>query len=162
MAIPQIRAYLEAQVLQGQLDVRERRVSDFVGDPNVSILVLEHATWQDLLSSADNTPAPAENVRIRKEAARLIVPGDSPTLLAPRVATQPLAIHIGLGLFTVDGMLNRRVGDTSPIDMMLRARLFVPITNAVVRYGPNAEFDSQIAVVLVNSSLIQYWSGARG
>jgi hypothetical protein len=154
--------YLDAHVVQGELDVKDRRVSDFVGDPNISLLVLENTTWQDLLAPADNTPAPAENARVRKDMARLIVPGDTPSLLAPRVPTHPLPVHIGVGLFTVDGMLHRRDGDTSPVDLLLRSRLFVPITGAAVRYGPNGEFDSEVSVVLVNSGLMQYWTGARG
>jgi hypothetical protein len=153
---------MDAHVVQGELDVRDRRVSDVVADPNVSVLALEHATWQDLLTPADNTPAPADNARVRKEMARLIVPEDDPFPLAHRAATQPLPIHIGLGLFTVDGMIHRRVGDTSPVDLMLREHLFVPITNAMVRYGPNGEFDAQFPVVLVNTNLIQYWTGPRG
>jgi hypothetical protein len=59
-------------------------------------------------------------------------------------------------------MLHRRDGDTSPVDLLLRSRLFVPITGAAVRYGPNGEFDSEVSVVLVNSGLMQYWTGARG
>jgi hypothetical protein len=164
VAVPQIRAYLDAHLVQGNLDVKERRVSDFICDPNISLLVLDHATWQDMLAAADNTPAPADSARVRKDLARLIVPGDSPSVLAPRVATQQVAVHIGVGLFTVDGMLNRRVGETTPIDQMLRGagRLFVPITNAIVRYGPNGSFDTEIPVALVNTGLVQYWTGPRG
>jgi len=163
VATPQVRAYLDAHVVQGELEVKERRVSDFISDPNVSLLLLEHATWQDMLAAADNTPAPADLARVRKDLARLIVPHDTPTVLAPRVATQPIAVHIGLGLYTVDGMIHRREGDSTPIDQHLRGagRLFLPVSQAIIRYGPNGGFDTQVPVVLVNTTLVQYWTGPR-
>jgi hypothetical protein len=158
-----IRAYLDAHLVVGELDVKERRVSDFISDPNISILMLENSTWQDLLAPADNTPAPAETARIRKDMARIIVPGDTHNVLAPRLTTHQLPVHIGLGLFTVDGMFNRREGDTAPVDQAFRggARLFVPVTDALIRYAPNGGFDTKVSVALINTSLIQYWTGPR-
>lgn len=163
MATPQVRVYLDAHLVTGELDVKDRRVSDFISDPNISVLILERATWQDMLASADNTPAQADVARVRKDMARIIIPGDSPSVLAPRVPTQQIPVHVGVGLYTVDGMLNRRVGESAPVDLILRGvgRLFVPITSALVRYGPNGAFDAEVPVALVNTGLVQYWTGPR-
>ena len=163
MATPQVRAYLDAHLVQGELDVKERRVSDFISDPNVSLLMLEHATWQDMLAAADNTPAPADLARVRKDLVRIIVPHDAPTVLAPRVATMPVAMHVGVGLYTVDGYIHRREGDSTPVDQLLRGagRLFLPISQAIIRYGPNGGFDAQVPIALVNTALVQYWTGQR-
>jgi hypothetical protein len=164
VATTQVRAYFDAQVVQGTLDVRERRVSDFINDPNVSLLMLEQATWQDMLAATDSAPGPAELARVRKEMARIVIPYDSPSVLAPRLTTVLVPVHIGLGLFTVDGMIHRREGDTSEVDQQLRgaSRLFLPATQATIRYGPNGGFDIEVPVALVNTSLIQYWTGPRG
>ncbi len=163
MATPQVRVFLDAHLVQGELDVKERRVSDFISDPNISLLILEHATWQDMLAPSDNTPAPADVARVRKDLARVIIPHDSPTILAPRVPTHPVAVHIGVGLLTVDGLIHRREGDTTPIDQLLRGsgRLFLPVSQAIVRYAPNGGFDAEVSVALVNTALIQYWTGPR-
>jgi hypothetical protein len=72
-------------------------------------------------------------------------------------------MHIGVGLFTVDGMVHRREGDTAPVDQLLRGtgRLFLPVSQAIIRYGPNGGFDAEVPIALVNTTLIQYWTGPR-
>jgi hypothetical protein len=161
---PLIRAYMGAHLVQGELDVKERRVSDFISDPNVSVLTVNFATWQDMLSPADNTPVPVESTRVRKDLVHLIVPGDAPSLLAPRVPTQPVPVHIGVGFYSVDGLLHRRVNESTQVDQIMRGveRLYLPITDVVLRYGLNHGFDAELPVVLVNTTHIEYWTAPRG
>jgi hypothetical protein len=151
--------YTQSTQLVGQVDPARRRLSDYLNDPSRSYLELTAATVAELLAERPATAAAAQ-VTLRKGAIWLACPQDPPSPATARTPTHQRPLTLVLGLFSVRGQLHRRSHTTTALLPLLsgEGRRFIPLSAAQVRYLPNPHFDTEAAVVLVNTACIDYWT----
>ena len=143
--------------LQGQILTGRQRLSDLLNNPNTTMLELQDVVYQEMLT--DRAPESVSKLTVRKDEVVVVIPMDGPNLSA-RVQTQQFLIEMAFPLFSAVGNLHRRPSDPSNLTTLIGGfnRIFIPLSDADLRYMPNGKFDTSASVILVDSRKAQFWA----
>ncbi|HZT07960.1 MAG TPA: hypothetical protein VFC51_13090 [Chloroflexota bacterium] len=158
MRQPQAIFYMEGHRVTGAVVTGRERVSDYLNNPNSSTVEVHDATFEELLT--DRQPETAARLTVLKSEISLVVPTDMGDVgVGTRVPTQPVRVELACPLYSIVGSLHHRSSDPTDLAMLLKGfnRTFVPLTEASMRYLPNARYDAEERVVLVNTEHLQFW-----
>ncbi len=143
--------------IKGTVLTGRQRLSDLLNNPNTTILELQTVVYEEMLTERE--PESVPRLTVRKDEVIVAIPMDGPNL-ANRVQTQQTLIEMAFPLFSAVGNLHRRPSDPSNLTTLLGGfnRIFVPLSDADLRYMPNGKFDTTASVILVDSRKVQFWA----
>jgi hypothetical protein len=159
MAEQTLALYTATCLIRGQVhDAGAKRLSDYLNDHRFSYLDLTHAVRYELLTE-DTVPVDRTSVLIHKEAIQLVIPEDRLNPHSPAwVPTRRVDVELGIGQFSVRGLLHRRLDEPASLVPLLHGdyRRFVAVSGALLRFLPNSALDRTAPVVLVNTRCVDF------
>ena len=158
-----LELYLEHQIIRGEFkDEPGQRPIDLLNSASGGMIVLTDA-WSASLH-AEAPPVRLHSVRV-KRASILLVVAQNTAPLPPRrfrvgfVEKRPVHSVVGLGPFTVSGMLHVATHEHSSIanvEYDATGRFFIPVTGAEVRSQYHPRWRIEADLMLVNRGAIGY------
>jgi hypothetical protein len=160
-----VELYAARHVLMGTVEIGRRRLSDYLNDAGVDLVVLEEA-WIGDLVQPDAPPGRLSPANFRKQDVILAAALDRLEPAAMRsgyVRTTTISIGASAGPYYVTGDVHLPPGTRFDIRRLFGAgsRTFVPVTNAKLTHLASPTTDAPHPVLLVRADLVEF-SGLIG